>query len=127
MQSWCTGSPHPETGTAELLFSPEEDDGRELGNVDLYQPVLEVAVVASVDADAVVVWAAVESVAESVALVEAVALVAVVAAVADVVVVVVVAAVAAVADVAVGRERRSPEQVGTVFLSRRMEQWSENC
>ncbi len=125
MQSWCTGSPHPETGTAELLFSPEEDDGRELGNVDLYQPVLEVAVVAS--ADAAVVWAVVESVAESVALVEAVALVAVVAAVADVVVVVVVAAVAAVADVAVGRERQSPEQVGTVFLSRRMEQWSENC
>ena len=119
MQSWCTGSPHPETGMAELLFSPEEDDGREPGNVDLHQPVLEVADVAT--ADAVAVLAAVESV------VEAVALVAVVAAVADVALVVVVAAVAVVVDVAVGRERQSPVQVETVFLSRGMEQWSENC
>ena len=60
MQSWRTGSPHPETGTAELLFSLEEDDGREPGNVDLHHPVLAVAVVAAADAvDAVDVVAAV--------------------------------------------------------------------
>ena len=49
MQSWSTGSPHLETGTAEPLFSLEEDAGLEPGIVDLHHPVLAVAVVAAVD------------------------------------------------------------------------------
>ena len=62
MQSLSTGSPHPETGTAERLFLPEEDAGPEPGNVDLHHPVLAVAVVSAVDAVAVVDGVAVAAV-----------------------------------------------------------------